>query len=79
MGVYLTAIDSAGSCYGLVPVSVYSGSSLVRTLSGPCSELLRKTPERGANERGLRVEGEWKESGRRSKQPPWPVSPPATC
>ena len=67
MGVYLTAIDSAGSCYGLVPVSVYSGSSLVRTLSGPCSELLRKTPERGANERGLRVEGD--QNNRRGRCP----------
>ncbi|MFD1165399.1 hypothetical protein ACFQ2C_07270 [Sphingobacterium daejeonense] len=49
----------------LLPTSFHSPSSLVRTLFGPRSELLRKTPEQGPNEVRRKEDSEWNESGTR--------------
>jgi hypothetical protein len=50
------------------PLSFHSGSSLVRTLFGPRSELLRNTSEQGPNEVRMKEDGEWNESGTRVEQ-----------
>gem|GEM_PF-2265241 len=60
-----------GFCYSpfsLLPTSFLPPSSLVRTLFGPRSELLRKTPEQGPNEVRRKEDGEWNESGTRVEQ-----------
>ena len=54
--------------YTLVLVSVYSRSSLVRTLFGPRSELLRITPEQGPNKVRMKEDGEWNKSGTRVEE-----------
>ena len=54
----------------LLPLSFVSRSDLLRTLFGAASENTRTRSEQGPNERGLRVEGEWKESGTRVKKKP---------
>jgi len=52
----------------LLSTFFYSPSSLVRTLFGPRSELLRKTPEQGPNEVRMKEDSEWKESGTRAEK-----------
>ncbi|WP_144034544.1 hypothetical protein [Sphingobacterium sp. 1.A.5] len=52
----------------LLSTFFYSPSSLVRTLFGPRSELLRNTPEQGPNEVRTKEYGEWNKTGTRVKQ-----------